>query len=175
MSVTTTPLVKGELDWHNKINDNTNLLQTEINNISDENVENSLAKQIKINKQEIDNMKDGTKDGSLQQQINNLMTKTSFACIPTTGFKISDQDSYLLNGEYFACFKISKIDGSTFVGYDVCTLPFIGKGVTIANAMGSSGSGWSILLNAYIVSNTVYVVSNTPCTEIYISCKGGVA
>ena len=106
-------------------------------------------------------------------------TKTSFSCTAASGYTISEQVCYLLNGEFYISLKIAKSNGSVFVpnGRVVpATLPITVKGVVICNTMGKVGSEWQGVVNAYAHGGQLLVIpTSVNITEIYVTIKGGIA
>lgn len=110
-------------------------------------------------------------------------TKTSFLCTAQAGCTIVSQNCYTLNGEFCIELRIKKIDGSTFISGEtvVAMLPLIPVAVYPCCVTARAGtSSWNLFAHAYIGTNKeIRVCCNngisSGVTELFITCKGGVA
>ena len=65
-------------------------------------------------------------DKKLKEQINVLSTKTPFSCTAKSGYKINNQNCYILNGIKYVNLQVSKTDNTVFTQtyHNVASLPF---------------------------------------------------
>lgn len=99
-------------------------------------------------------------------------TKTSFLCTAVSGYTITSQNCYMMNGIPHVKISITKTDGGAFgVGNHiiVATLPFSSSNTPLSFA-GSSGGYWSSI-GCAMVSGTYLVatINTSNTTQIVIS------
>lgn len=107
-------------------------------------------------------------------------TKISFSCTAFTGYTLSEQVCYTMNGEFYITFKCTKTDGTAFptnARVAVATTPMNVIGVTTASSMGQglTDTVWNRGVNAYINANQIYVIPYATDTgAVYITMRGSV-
>lgn len=99
-------------------------------------------------------------------------TKTSFLCTAVSGYTITSQNCYIMNGVPYVKISIVKTDGGSFnVGnhISVATLPFSSSNTPLSFA-GASGGYWSSIGSAMVSGTSLVATINTSnTTQIVIS------
>ena len=99
-------------------------------------------------------------------------TKTSFLCTAASGYTITSQNCYMMNGVPYVKISIVKTDGGSFnVGnhISVATLPFSSSNTPLSFA-GASGGYWSSIGSAMVSGTSLVATINTSnTTQIVIS------